>query len=233
MRKTFSFKTKKGKLAIGASVLTGALILAGSMAYFTDRADLAASATAGTVDLAVTESWSDVSNFAPGDIADFSYTISNDGNMAVDVRETIALHSSVGMDTATQAEFEMYHLGDVEQDQSGAYMPKAGALPIASDEDRIVSNDGKTIKYMIDEYTLNGTGADAEIVDGITATSNGTDYVLLFKDGAANTFQGSQVSIELLAEAKQHRNTDSDAWTTIATESVSIGGEIHQAVPAK
>lgn len=222
----------KGKAA-GATALAGALILAGSMAYFTDREQADATATAGTVDLTLTEAWEDIANFNPGDTADFSYKISNDGNKSVDIRETIVLKSSVAMDAADQAEFELYHAGDVEQAANGAYVAKDGAEPITTGANRVVSDDSKTIKYVIDEYVLNGTGEAAETELGVMAVENETDYVLVFRDNASNAFQGAELSVDLMAEAKQHRNTDDDTWVTVSTENVTIGGQSVNAVPTR
>ena len=232
LSKASSIRRNKVKTA-GATALAGALILAGSMAYFTDHETAKATATAGTVDLTLTEAWADVSNFNPGDQADFSYTISNDGNKSIDVRETIVLTSSVAMDAATQAEFELYRADDVEQQSDGSYVPKYGAQPITTGEDRIVSDDNKTIKYVIDDYVLNGTGDNAETEDGIDATSKDSEYVLVFRNDSGNAFQGAELSVDLLAEAKQHRNTDGDTWSTVATEEVTMGSEVVSAVPVK
>ena len=222
----------KGKAA-GATALAGALILAGSMAYFTDREQAEVTAKAGTVDLTLTEAWADVSNFNPGDTADFSYKIANDGNKSVDVRETIVLKSSVAMDAADQAEFELYHADDVEQAANGAYVAKDGAEPITTGANRVVSPDAKTIKYVIDEYVLNGTGTAAEVEDGVTSIENESDYVLVFRDDASNAFQGAELSVELMAEAKQHRNTNDDTWTTVSTDNVTMGGQAVNAVPTR
>ena len=229
---TSSIRRNKVKTA-GATALAGALILAGSMAYFTDHETAKATTTAGTVDLTLTEAWADVSNFNPGDQADFSYTISNDGNKSIDVRETIVLKSSVAMDAATQAEFELYKAADVEQQANGSYIPASGAQPITTGANRVVSDDNMSIKYVIDEYVLNGTGENAETEDGINAISKDSDYVLVFRNDSGNAFQGAELSVDLLAEAKQHRNTDGDTWTTVATEEVTMGSETIPAVPVK
>lgn len=225
-------KRFSGKAA-GATALAGALIMAGSMAYFTDRAEVGSTGTAGTVDLTLTESWQDIANFNPGDQADFSYTISNDGNKSIDVRETIVVKSSVPMNAANQAEFELYRAGDVEQLSNGTYAPKDGVEPITAGANRVVSADSTTIKYVIDEYTLNGTGAAAEEESGINATEQNSDYVLVFNGNAGNEFQDAEVSVNLLAEAKQHRNTDADTWVTVATEDLTVGSEAVKAVPSK
>lgn len=227
-------QSNKKKVATGAALaLSGALVVAGTMAYFTDRQDASASATAGSVDISVTENWQDIDNFNPGDIQGLNYEIANIGNKSVDVRETLVVKSSVPMTDGEQLEFEIYNRGDVTQNAAGAYVPNEGVSPIATGGNRVVSDDGTTVKYIIDEYVLNGTGAAAETEAGINATSKEMDYVLVFSDEAQNKFQSAEATVELLAEAKQHRNTDSDSWSTVSTESVTIGGETVNAVPAR
>lgn len=228
-----SSRRRRNLKTAGAAALAGAVILGSSMAYFTDRLDTSASATAGTVDISITENWQDVANFNPGDQTDLSYVISNSGNKSVDVRETIVVKSNVAMDASTQAEFEIYKASDVEQAANGSYAPKSGAQPITTGADRIVSADNMSIKYVIDEYVLNGTGANAETEDGVNTTENTSEYVLVFKAASDNDFQGSEITVDLLAEAKQHRNTDENTWVTVATESVTLGSEAVGAVPER
>ena len=97
----------------------------------------------------------------------------------------------------------------------------------------MVGQDGKTITYVLDEYTLNGSGEYAEVEDGVSATEKESEYVLVFNKNASNDYQGAEVSVDFLAEAKQHRNTGSDTWAEIANENVSLGGETVNAVPAR
>jgi len=224
---------KNVKKAVLAGSLAAAIAAAGTAAFFTDRVETSADATAGTVDINLTSAWADVENFNPGDKADIGYSIANSGNKSVDVRERIVVKSSVAMDTADQAEFEVYKAADVEQDANGAYIPKAGAEPVTSGADRVVSDDNTSITYNIAEYTLNGTGENAETEDGITATENASDYVLVFKGSSSNEFQGAEASIDLVTEAKQHRNTGVDTWTEISTESVTVGGSSIDVVPVR
>ena len=224
---------KNSKKAIAAGSLAGLMALTGAFAFFTDRVEMDATATAGTVDLALEADWSDVANFNPGDKADIGYTIQNDGNKSVDVRERIVVKSTVAMDTADQAEFEIYKASDVEQDANGAYVPKEGAEPVTSGANRIVSGDNTSITYELAEYTLNGTGANAEEEDGIVETSKASDYVLVFNKASLNAFQGANATVDLVAEAKQHRNTGDDTWSVISTDSITVGGEVVDVVPAK
>ena len=224
-------KTKKKTLAAG--VLAGFCALAGTFAYFTDRVETSATAKAGTVDIALDENWTDVSNFNPGDKADLDYQISNDGNKSVDVRERLVVTSSVALNPAAQAEFEIYKAADVEQDAAGAYVPKADAKPVTTDAKRIVSGDNKSITYVLPEYTLNGTGANAETEAGVADTDHSANYVLVFKGASSNAFQDADATVSLLAEAKQHRNTNGDTWTTVSSESITLGNGSVDAVPAR
>lgn len=226
-----SKKNLKRSLMVGA--LAGAVTLTGVMAYFTDRVDTSAHGTAGTVDLTLDANWADVVNLNPGDKIDMDYTIHNDGNKSVDVRERIIVKSSVAMDTENQAEFEVYAASDVEQDANGAYIPKTDATPIAIDADRVVSADDTSITYELAEYTLNGTGTGAETEDGITETSKDSSYVLVFDRDAKNAFQGATVDVELVAEAKQHRNTGADTWDVVSTDNITAGGESINVVPER
>lgn len=221
------------KKAVLAGSLAGLMALGGTFAFFTDRVETDATATAGTVDLSLTESWEDVANFNPGDKADLNYTIKNDGNKSVDVRERIVVQSSVAMDAADQAEFEIYRASDVEPDANGAYQPKYGAEPITTGADRIVSADNQSITYEIAQYVLNGTGIAAEEEDGVSETSHASEYVLVFKGSADNDFQAADVTVDLVAEAKQHRNTGDDTWTVVSSESLTAGGQTLNVVPER
>lgn len=229
-----STQSKKKKIVAGtAAALSGAMLLAGSLAYFTDRVSTEATATAGTVDLALTEDWQDIENFNPGDIQNLDYSISNLGNKSIDVREKLVVTSSVAMTDGDQAEFEIYNKADVTQQANGSYVPNEGAQPVATDADRVFSDDGKTVVYSLAEYVLNGTGTGAETEDGISATEKEKEYVLVFKGASQNAFQGAEVSVELLAEAKQHRNTNADDWATVATEEMTLGGASTNVVPER
>lgn len=233
MTTTAEQTSKNKKKALAAGALAVSCALAGTVAYFTDRVETSATAKAGTVDLALDANWTDVANFNPGDKADLDYQISNDGNKSVDVRERLVVTSSVALDTAAQAEFEIYKAIDVEQDAAGAYVPKADAKPVTDGAKRIVAGDSRSITYVLPEYTLNGSGANAETESGVTDTNHSADYVLVFKGASSNAFQDADVEVSLLAEAKQHRNTNSDTWATVSSESVTFGNGNVNAVPER
>lgn len=231
---TISSSSKKRKVtAAAAGTLAGAALLAGTLSYFTDRDSTNVEATAGTVDIGITADWQNVANFNPGDQADLGYTISSEGNKSVDVREKLVVKSSVAMADSGQAEFEIYRAADVAQDANGAYIPNPGAEPITTGADRVMSDDKMSITYSIDEYVLNGAGANAEVEAGISETSKESEYVLVFKNSSENAFQGAEASVDLVAEAKQHRNTGTDTWATVAKESIAVGGQNIDVVPER
>lgn len=228
-------KTRKiARIASGA--LAVCLLMVGSFAYFTDRVSTDASATAGTVTLGMTDNINlldadgkDIYN--PGDVRTAAFEIENTGNKSVDVRSTITVTSTVAMDTAAeQAEYELYNASDVELVEGKGYAPKAGATPVA---DRSISADGTVITYDIPDYVLNGNEdlAEQETEDGIMTDTHAYDYVLVFKGSSANAFQNSGVKLDVLVEAKQHRNT-SAGWEIVAQESYTAGSINQDAVPA-
>lgn len=227
-------------------VLAGTMILTlavGSLAYFTDRADTSATATAGTVGITLDAATLEASMkdadgkdiFNPGDSRVVNYSLTNTGNKSIDVKETIILTSSVAMDkAAAQAEYELYKASDVEEVAGKGWAPKDGAEPLAV---RSISDDGTQIVYNVPQYTLNGSATFAdeerEIEDGIDTDTNAGNYVLVFKGASDNSFQDSTVTLEILAEAKQHRNTsafDAD-WSELQGETITFGGADVNVVP--
>lgn len=233
---------KASKKATACAVL-GAMALAGagSMALFTDRIDGNATATAGTLDLVLAgdDAWAQNANIKkmiPGFILDMDYTLTNEGNKSMDVRETITI-TSASHDFKAVPEFLVYKTSDVTVDtETGAY--KATGTPIAYELDatkRIV-----TIKP--DTFTLNGNPADAnaEVEDGVNTNVYTGDYVILFAEDAANTWLGNDLTVDYVAEAKQHRNTgDKDTWTAVENSTTALqtanlkSGATQTVVPVK
>lgn len=212
-------------------IAAAAVLTVGSLAYFTDRATGQATATSGTLGLELTETWDSLNAVAlvPGDKVDFDYTLSNTGNKAMDVKEQIVITSPVQM-SGEQAEFELYAANDVEQDAAGAWQPKGDAKPVAT---RSLSPDGKKVTYDIAEFQLQGTGNNAQTDVGTAASKTG-DYVIVFKAASSNAFQGQTITVDYLAQAKQHDNTNADTWTTVQSETITFAGDSNvKVVPAK
>lgn len=162
-------------------------LLVGTFAYFTDRVEHKATGTSGNVQIESTAfaGANDTNvlvdrdgndNLNPGDVRDLTFTVSNMGNKAVDIRHTIKLvaKDSTGAalalnEEAGQAEFDIYKAGDV------TYTAKAGYV-IAENAKPVFSSDSVT----------NTLGASRTLT-GNTITYTFADTTLLGKEGAANS----------------------------------------------
>lgn len=223
-------KKPKKFLALVLALSTVAALAVGTFAFFTDRVQAQATATAGTLELALSPvTLSKSSGLKPGTGCKVDFTLSNLGNKSADVKEVLVLRSPTAM-TASAEEFDLYKASDVTLDADGKYTIAAGATPVAA---RAVSADRMSITYTIPEFILNGTGANAETETGAAGTSKASSYVLVFKSTAGNAFQGISVTMDYLAQAKQHRNTNVNTWTTVMSETIEFAGSNIQMVPEK
>lgn len=230
---------RKSKKRLAALFLVFALVctMATTLAYFTDREQAAAQGVVGTLDIVLTESWyasnTNRDNTKPGDIYNLDYTIANNGNKSADVRETFVITTTVAM-TSSAPEFEIYKATDVTKGADGFYVPNTGAAPVVAVSDttnRVLAADGKTLTYHLPEFILDGTGPGAEDEPEADSNADTFDYVILFSKSASNDWQGAEVTIDYLVEAKQHRNTDDSIWATVASEEIDFAGSKVNAVP--
>ena len=228
-------KNLKGFICMALAVV---MIFGSTFAYFTDRAGTNSKGTAGTVGIDLTSDINlldadgkDILN--PGDLRDSSFGVENTGNKSIDVRTTIVLTSSVPMTTGEngQAEYELYLRDDVHFVEGEGWKPNDGAQPV---QVRSISEDGKTITYNVPDYILNGNedfgDENREIEEGVDTDFHDNDFVLIFAGSQTdNDFQGSTVQIDVLVEAKQHRNTGA-GWEIVAQEAYSNGAINQNAV---
>lgn len=223
-------KKPKKILALVLAIATVAALAVGTFAFFTDRVQAKAEAKAGTLELALSQvTLSKGTGLKPGTGCKVDFTLSNLGNKSADVKEVLVLRSPKVMNTTTP-EFDLYMASDVTLDADGKATIKANATPVAT---RVVAQDSKSITYTIDEFILNGTGAGAETEGTAIGISKASSYVLVFSSTAGNDFQGITVTLDYLAQAKQHRNTNAATWADVANESISFAGGNVNAVPEK
>jgi len=158
---------------------------------------------------------------APGDHADLSYVLNNDGNSAIDVRQTIVLTSTEAMDR-TNPQFRLFL--DARLDTLGAYV---GDSPVVEET---ISADGKTIVYKIAPFVLSGA---KDVVEG-APTSKALEYHFVFDKYATNEFQADKCTIDYLVEVKQHTNDGltSDWSNVVSLENFTLGGQSMNVVPA-
>lgn len=204
-------------------VLAMALTLVvGSFAFFTDRENKSATATAGNIDLVFT----DLSNFDehkvddtqtngytngkvwvdgklikagdvmnPGDNFDMGYKVANTGSKSIDVKQQIVLTSSVALTDGTE-EYKIVFNGITVNPEK--------------------SDDDLTLTYELPQIVLSGSVE----MDG-TSNEQEYDLYMAFDRMAKNKFMDSTVTVKLDIQAKQHRNTTADdwkAWTSYTTE---------------
>lgn len=220
----------KKLVALVLALATVAALAVGTFAFFTDRIQAQATATAGTLELALTDiTTSNSTKMKPGSGSTVNFTLSNLGNKSADVREVLVLSSPVAM-TAGAEEFDLYLASDVTLTDDGKVTVKDGKSPVAA---RAVSTDRKSITYTIPQFIMNGTGDDHENEPDAVGTSKSSAYVLVFKNTAGNTFQNVSVTLDYLAQAKQHRNTNDATWTDLMSETITFAGNSTSAVPEK
>ena len=158
---------------------------------------------------------------APGDHADLSYVLNNDGNSAIDVRQTIVLTSTEAMDL-NNPQFRLFE--DAHKDTLGAWV---GGVPVKVES---ISADGKTIVYKIAPFVLSGA---KDVVEG-APTSKALAYHFVFDKYATNEFQADKCTIDYLVEVKQHTNDGltSDWSNVVELENFTLGGQSVSVVPA-
>lgn len=225
-------KKPKKILALVLALATVAALAVGTFAFFTDRIQANATATAGTLELALTDiATGKNTKMKPGTGCTVDFTLTNLGNKSADVREVLVLRSPVAMTAGAATEFDLYKASDVTLDASGKVTVKEGKSPVAT---RVVAQNAKSITYTIDQFTLNGTGTAAESENGVTSNAKSSAYVLVFKNTAGNAFQDITVTLDYIAQAKQHRNTNDATWATVLTETINFAGNSNfSAVPEK
>lgn len=210
-------KKPKKIMALVLAIATVAALAVGTFAFFTDRVQAKAEAKAGTLELALSQvTLSKSTGLKPGTGCKVDFTLSNLGNKSADVKEVLILRSPKAMNTTTP-EFDLYMASDVTLDADGKATIKANATPVAV---RDVADNGLSITYTIPEFILNGTGNGKEEESGAVGTSKASSYVLVFNSTAGNDFQGISVTLDYLAQAKQHRNTNAATWETLMTGTI-------------
>lgn len=178
-----------------ASIAMIATLMMGAFSYFTDYQSKTLQASAGTLELALTDATEDLTAgltiLNPGDANELTFTAANTGEKSMDVKAVITVTASQVMDE-TDYQYKLTKDGTA----------LTGTL----------STDRKSLVYTIDDVVLSGTvEKDGE------STSYKYDYLFEMDADADNTWQDSDVEVTIELYAKQHRNTDelSSDWTSI------------------
>ena len=194
---------KKVVAAASLCALATSALVAG--AFFTDKETETVRATAGTVDIELTDSSAIDKDgdgiLNPGDTGTLSYNINNLGSKSVDVKTVIEIASD-----------NVLNQDDSEYTLAGDLITEAPSF----------SEDGKKITYTTDSVILNGT---IEQETGAAGTNTDQDYTFTFDIDAKNKFQDDNVKITYTVYAKQHRNTEDSDWAELINKVVSPGGD--------
>lgn len=238
----------KNKKATGllALALAGMMALGGSLAYFTDRETVTASAKSGSFDIELDDSGVQMRNergqdiYDPGDTRQMKFVIKNNAAKSADTRERIYVYAKHKDGTAFpmtdengQAEFELYNTADISKDANGCYVIKDGAAPLST---RTFA-DGQLL-YEIPTITLSGKSSLGDANREIETDTNGSvlpdqeteDYTLLFRKDADNKWQDAVVTVEKILEAKQHRNTQDVPWKEIEKKTYKIHNNVETGI---
>ena len=243
-------KNKRIKFAIAAVFASLILLIGASLAFFTDNVTGSATGTAGTVEISIDTSklsllnGDGLDNFNPGDGRLIDISVTNEGNKSVDLRQTFQVtmapvgsdpFTALPNDASTPMGWAIYAAADCTA-VNGNYVPKTGTSPVAPTSNTTNADGSTTLVYVVPEVVLNGNPSDAnaEVESGISTNKTVGQYVLVMIPASDNSYQGATVTLDIIAEAKQHRNTSSITdWTALQTATVTFGTTDVSVVPAK
>ena len=167
-----------------------------------------------------------LANYNPGDRMDLSYILKNEGKLAIDVRETFIITSSVAM-TDSNLQFELFSA--IKNGTYGGYQGDGLTAPAGATV-KVEKLSTQKYKYTISSYTLSGSGT-GETISG-KAKEMKRNYYVVFDEDAGNAFQGASCTIDYVVEVKQHSEGAND-WATAATGTLTVGGQNLPVVPAQ
>lgn len=205
----------KKRLTTVLVAATCVVAMTGAYAWFTDRVQADATATAGTLELKLENfAAANAENIKPGAGPTITYDLSNIGNKSADIREYFIVDT--GDKTMTESIFEMY--------PSSVVTFNAYGIAEVADADKskaligtLNPSDNTQVIFEVPEYIMNGSGENRETeIAGTGETvvdSTAGSYVLVLKGSVDNTFGGTEVTMFYEAQAKQHRNTGASTWT--------------------
>ena len=232
---------KKAKIAsiLGVSAAAVAIVGSSTMAFFKDSKTLNTEGTAGDVTIAVDSiNLTNAGNINPGDndpsIAnkagvrggtehDLTYKIANSGNKSVVVRSVITLDVEGDLatapayfllDNATQKDLSLSSNVETYYEVNGKYIKKAeyntGAV--------------KSIRYVITERPMNGVGQNAETeTNAVDGTGYTVTYPVAMSINTADEYEKKKLDIDVVVQAMQYRNTADSDWTTVFSDTLTIG----------
>lgn len=176
-------KFTKKRLTRGLALGMVAAVSIATFAVFTDRYESSATAKAGSLDLQLEQFWTEdednietLSHFAPGDILNLEYVLTNDSTLAAKVRETFVVKSDKEIPADT---FHIYKISDLTKNSdTGMWAPRAGATPIGTHVSTAWNDDEQMMynTYTLEQFVLAGTHPDQAYEEDVAAMPASLGY---------------------------------------------------------
>lgn len=180
---------------------------------------------------------------------DLTFTVANNGTKSIRTRQTLIITCKQLVEV-TSPESEEPEMEEVTLDPSylsllieegteiGSKEGLGKKVYVMSDESELTPEEYAAldedseltvvaIKYQLTPDIFDGVGESAEIED-VSTVKNEDDvaeklytYKLKMDKDTPNAYQGATVSIDVIIEAMQYRNTANSDWETMTTQTVS------------
>lgn len=157
-------------------------------------------------------------NYNPGDKMDLSYSLTNEGSLAVDVRETFII--------TTDDDLTLTPYGTDTVPEFALVGSDGKAIPGAN----VTRVNAYQYKYVLPTYTLSSAN---EAVAGAPVTAF-NHYYIAFAGASSNAFQGASCRVDSIVEVKQYSldAAEADDWITAANTTIGYNGVDLDVVPA-
>ena len=235
---------RKGKSKISPLLLLVAvvIIIAVSLAFFSDTIINILPGTAGTVNIDQTTSLSIKRHYIvggnenyysgttiilnPGDIVEVAYAVSNVGNKSAWIRDIMSIdigENYLGNQPTVPGVFRLYSL-DVSR--ADIRNPEVVTTPLA-----ISTVHG--LEYITEVEIINGTGFAAETEYAGIDGERFIGFQIYFIHTAPREYQGINVAFRFTTQAMQYRNNTNPNWTNVVDDEFVLGETTHPRIRNK
>lgn len=157
---------------------------------------------------------------------DITFNITNNGSKSIRTRQTFVLKVTKDNKTLDPRVFSILNTDSQELGTNAEI--KSYILADGSEVSSVNENDSVTaIKYQLVSDIFDGVGdsAETETVSTVKAVngvaSQNYNYILSMKKNSKNTYQDANVSVDVIVEAMQFRNTTPDDWKVVSTSTIT------------
>lgn len=177
---------------------------------------------------------------------DLTFSVTNNGTKSIRTRHTLIITCKDTEGNPLDPSYLSFKLDETHEIGSEAGL--GHKWYVLDDKTEVESLDdvaeGRTIvaiKYQMTPDIFDGVGEAAEVEEGSTVKAEdgvcSKEYLYLFKmdKDTPNTYQGAEISVDVIIEAMQYRNTGAADWEVMSTNTVSgvVTGQDQTTVPDK